>query len=150
MQLHVASRLLFSLARAGMAPARLGRLDGRGTPALAVLVTAGLVLTIFLLSRHWPAELELLVIGVAGTGILLSWACVFAARSTPTVWREEGMLAGCRGLVGLALLIIALVLMPVSGLYENSLWLGVLFQVIICCIYFFVNPRGFFISFQWR
>lgn len=149
-QLHVASRLLFSLARAGMAPARLGRLDGRGTPALAVLVTAGLVLIIFLLSRHWPAELELLVIGVAGTGILLSWACVFAARSTPTVWREEGMLAGCRGLAGLALLIIALVLMPVSGLYENSLWLGVLFQVIICCIYFFVNPRRFFISFQWR
>jgi AAT family amino acid transporter len=71
--LYFASRLIFSLARGGYAPAALGRLSKKGMPVVAVLTSGTLmVITLALLSR-FQDSLFLRMIGVSTFGALFAW-----------------------------------------------------------------------------
>ena len=78
--LYISSRMLFSLARTGWAPSLLGRLNSKGSPVFAVLVSSYGILVALLLEQ-WaaPKAFEYILRG-AFTGMLLSWIVSLAAH----------------------------------------------------------------------
>ncbi len=78
--LYVASRMLFSLARSGYAPARLGEVAANGSPRAALLVSTGGI-AIAVAAQFWAPEQAYLYIILASLfGGMLAWAIALAAH----------------------------------------------------------------------
>ena len=78
--LYVASRMIFSLARTGWAPASLGRLNHEGSPQNAVLHSSFGILFALALILWAPENAFRYIVGVAFTGMILSWLVSLAAH----------------------------------------------------------------------
>ena len=78
--LYISSRMLFSLARTGWAPAALGRLSQKGTPTLALLVSSYGVVVALVLERYAPAKAFEYILRGAFFGMMLSWIVSLAAH----------------------------------------------------------------------
>ena len=78
--LYVASRMIFSLARTGWAPASLGRLNHEGSPQNAVLHSSFGILFALALTLWAPMNAFRYMIGAAFTGMILSWLVSLAAH----------------------------------------------------------------------
>ncbi len=78
--LYVAGRMLFSLARGGYAPQRLGRLTTTGSPRPALLAsTAGILVA--LVMEYWaPEGAFLYILGASLFGGMLAWCVALAAH----------------------------------------------------------------------
>ena len=78
--LYSASRMLFSLARRGWAPAPLGRLNAAGSPKLALLASSyGIVVAVVL--ETWAARNAFVYILTGALfGLMLSWLVSLAAH----------------------------------------------------------------------
>ena len=78
--LYAASRMLFSLARTGWAPAVFGRLSASGSPKMALLASSyGIVVALVL--EKWAAKNAFVsILGAALVGMLLSWLVSLAAH----------------------------------------------------------------------
>lgn len=78
--LYVAGRMLFSLARSGYAPERLGRLTAHGSPRPALLAsTAGILLAIAM--EQWaPESAFLYILGASLSGGMLAWGIALATH----------------------------------------------------------------------
>jgi len=94
--LYFASRLLFSLSRGGYAPAALGRLNRRGMPVIAVLVSSTGMLAALVLSQIFANTAFLFLIGVSFFGGPFAWIIILlthlsfrrqAAREKRTILR---------------------------------------------------------------
>ncbi len=74
--LYLTSRMIFSLARGGYAPAALGRLSRRGTPIAALLISsAGMVAALFF--DHWfHATAFVYMLGSAFFGGIFVWMMI--------------------------------------------------------------------------
>jgi L-asparagine transporter-like permease len=70
---YFTSRLLFSLSRGGYAPARLGRLNKRGMPVAAVLVSSMGMVAALVLSQLFKNTAFVFMIGVAFFGGPFIW-----------------------------------------------------------------------------
>jgi AAT family amino acid transporter len=115
--LYFTSRLLFSLARGGYAPAALGRLTKQGMPVLAVLASsAGMAVAVFL-SHYFEATAFVFMIGVAFFGGPFIWIMILI---THLAFRNASARAGkpilrfappgpWSSLLGLAALLVVLV-----------------------------------------
>lgn len=79
-KLYVASRLLFSMGRAGWAPARLGKLNAAGSPRLALLVSSYGIVTALIIENWAPQRAFLYIMGAAFSGLILSWVVSLAAH----------------------------------------------------------------------
>jgi L-asparagine transporter-like permease len=78
--LYAAGRMIFSLARGGYAPARLGELTASGSPRSALLVSSvGIFLAIFM-ERVTPQSAFLYIIGASLFGGMLAWWIALAAH----------------------------------------------------------------------
>jgi AAT family amino acid transporter len=78
--LYLISRTLFSLARAGFVPERLGAVTERGAPVNALLVS-GLGLGLAVLVRTlWPDSAYVWFFGVALFGALFVWLMIFVTH----------------------------------------------------------------------
>jgi len=78
--LYLCSRMIFSLARGGYAPAALGGVSSRGTPIPALLVSAaglGIALLISVLS---PDRAYVYLFGVSLFGGLYAWLIIFVTH----------------------------------------------------------------------
>src|SRR6266571_3537017 len=79
--LYLTSRMIFSLARGGYAPAILGRLSKRGTPVNGLLVSsAGMALALVLLLWFQTTEVFTYMIGAAFFGGLFVWLMIFVTH----------------------------------------------------------------------
>ncbi len=78
--LYVASRMIFSLARTGWAPRRLGRLNPEGSPQYAVLLSSFGILFALALVLWAPENAFRYIVGAAFTGMILSWLVSLAAH----------------------------------------------------------------------
>src|ERR1700675_738259 len=87
--LYVSSRMLFSMARSGWAPARLGKLNARGSPKLAVVVSSYGIVVALALEKWAPLNAFVFILRAAFFGMMLSWIVSLAAhvsfrrRTTP-------------------------------------------------------------------
>jgi L-asparagine transporter-like permease len=71
--LYFAARLAFSLARAGYLPRTLGRLNKKGMPIVAVLVSGAGMVPAMVLSKYFPDSLFVSMIAVSTFGALFAW-----------------------------------------------------------------------------
>jgi L-asparagine transporter-like permease len=78
--LYVSSRMLFSMARTGWAPARLGELNARGSPKLAVLASSYGIVVALVLEKWAPANAFEFILRAAFFGMMLSWVVSLAAH----------------------------------------------------------------------
>jgi amino acid transporter, AAT family len=78
--LYAASRVLFSLARTGWAPAVLGRLNASGSPKLAVLASSYGIVVALVLETWAPKNAFVSILGAALVGMLLAWLVSLAAH----------------------------------------------------------------------
>jgi L-asparagine transporter-like permease len=78
--LYAASRMLFSLARTGWAPARLGRLNSSGSPQAAVLASSFGIVIALVLEKWVPGNAFVYILGAALFGLMLAWLVSLAAH----------------------------------------------------------------------
>lgn len=78
--LYVSSRMLFSMARTGWAPARLGQLNAQGSPKLAVLFSSFGIVVALVLERWAPSNAFEYILRAAFFGMILSWVVSLAAH----------------------------------------------------------------------
>jgi amino acid transporter, AAT family len=80
--------MLFSLARSGWAPARLGRLSSAGVPRAAALASSYGIMAALVLEKWAPRSAFVSIFGAVLVGMLLSWLVSLAAhvsfRSQPS------------------------------------------------------------------
>ncbi len=76
-QIYVASRMLFSLARAGYAPEALGRLSRDGVPVAALLVSSAGVVVAAVMYTLYSAASYNLMISISTFGGLFAWLMTF-------------------------------------------------------------------------
>jgi amino acid transporter, AAT family len=78
--LYISSRMLFSLARSGWAPARLGHLNSRGSPTAAVLVSSYAIVVALALEKWAAQNAFVYILRGAFFGMMLSWVVSLAAH----------------------------------------------------------------------
>jgi amino acid transporter, AAT family len=78
--LYASSRILFSLARTGWAPAIFGRLNRSGSPQLALLASSYGIVVALVMEKWAPKNAFVLILGAALVGMLLSWLVSLAAH----------------------------------------------------------------------
>jgi L-asparagine transporter-like permease len=78
--LYISSRMIFSLARTGWAPRALGRLNTKGSPTLAVLVSSYGIIVALVLERWAPAKAFEYILRGALFGMMLAWIVSLAAH----------------------------------------------------------------------
>ncbi len=78
--LYISSRMLFSLARSGWAPAGLGHLNRVGSPNRALLVSSYGIVMALVLERWAPANAFDYILRGAFFGLILSWFVSLAAH----------------------------------------------------------------------
>jgi amino acid transporter, AAT family len=74
--LYTTSRMLFSLARSGFAPAQLARIGPSGVPRLAVTTASAGMVTAILLAIYSPGRAFLALYGIAVAGMLFVWTVI--------------------------------------------------------------------------
>jgi amino acid transporter, AAT family len=136
--LYVASRMIFSLARTGWAPARLGRLNPEGSPQYAVLLSSFGILFALALVLWAPENAFRYIVGAAFTGMILSWLVSLAAHISYRQRRSHEDLAALPlrsplgkwgSIVGFTLVTIALIqtwIYPIMNLWSALACLAVL------------------------
>ncbi len=103
--LYVTARMLFSLARSGYAPARMGVLNHHGVPMGALLVSMLGIAGAIVLQLFTPQGAYLYIIGAALTGGMLAWLVSLLAhvrfrRTTPSAQLDELGICSPLGAVG--------------------------------------------------
>ncbi len=78
--LYISSRMLFSLARSGWAPSRLGHLNRSGSPNLALFVSSYGIVAALVLENWAPANAFNYILRGAFFGLMLSWFVSLAAH----------------------------------------------------------------------
>lgn len=78
--LYLCSRMIFSLARGGYAPAFLGRVSARQTPLSALLISAAGLAVALLVSVLSPGRAYVYLFGVSLFGGLFAWLMIFVTH----------------------------------------------------------------------
>jgi amino acid transporter, AAT family len=78
--LYISSRMLFSRARTGWAPVRLGQLSRSGAPTYALIVSSYGIVAALILERYAPGRAFEYILRSALFGMMLSWIVSLAAH----------------------------------------------------------------------
>ena len=146
--LYVASRMLFSLARTGWAPAALGRLNSSGSPRAALLASSYGIVVALVLEKWAPQDAFVSILGAVLVGMLLSWLVSLAAhvnfrrRTSSEQLRALPMRSplGLWGSVFGFLLVMAAILE--SGIRSHlTLISGAVYLLVLTLAYWLIKPR---------
>jgi amino acid transporter, AAT family len=146
--LYAGSRMIFSLARTGWAPARLGQLNHAGSPQFAVLVSASGILFALALVLWAPGNAFRYMVGAAFTGMILSWLVSLAAHVRFRRLRSPQELAALplRSPLGQWGSILGFVMVTIATiqtwLYPRvNLWSGLACLTLLTIAFFAFKPR---------
>lgn len=144
--LYISSRMLFSLARSGWAPAALGHLNSRGSPNRALLVSSyGIVVALTL--EKWAAEHALVyILRGAFFGMILSWVVSLAAHISFRARADRSQLQALPlrsplGLWGSVVGLVMIVFTILKGWWDSPINLisGVGYLILLSGAYWFLN-----------
>ena len=79
-QLYITARMMFSLSRAGHAPARFGRLNANGSPSAAMLLSSAGIGIAAALNAAFPDSAFTLMISVSMFGAMFTWLMIFRSE----------------------------------------------------------------------
>jgi amino acid transporter, AAT family len=146
--LYAASRVLFSLARTGWAPAVFGQLNAAGSPKLALLASSYGIVVALVLEKWAPKNAFVSILGAALVGMLLSWLVSLAAhvnfrqRLSPSQVAALPMRSpfGAWGsALGFVLIIVAVL---ETGWHSHlTLVSGAVYMVVLTAAYFLLKKR---------
>ncbi len=146
--LYVSSRMLFSLARRGWAPAILGRLNTAGSPKPALLVSSYGIVVALVLEKWAPKDAFVYILGAALCGLMLSWLVSLAAhisfrrRLTPEEVRNLPMRSP--GGAWLSAVGFILVLIAMAETWSGSrltLLSSAVYLVVLSAAYLLIRPH---------
>jgi L-asparagine transporter-like permease len=144
-QLYITSRMMFSLARAGHAPGRLGKLTARGVPLNALLLSSSGIALAALLNGLSPEAAYLTMLGISIFGAMFTWMMIFL---THYCFRRAQLKAGTASsafrmwgfpfttLLGAALMLALLITTAFTPSFRMTLLFGVPFLALIVLSYF--------------
>jgi len=133
--LFTASRMLFSLARSGQAPAPLGRLSARGVPRNAVLIS-GAGLGIAAAIYHFFADSAYVyLLGISLFGAIFCWLMILA---THVRFRGKGIPYG--SIAGIALLLGVLITMAFLPQMRIACLAGIPWLLGLSLVYYLKSP----------
>ena len=138
--IYLCSRMLFSLARGGYAPAVLGRLNGEGSPVAAIVVSGVCILVAGAVSRFTPKAYDYLF-GIALFGAMTVWIIILLShlsfrrrhRAADLVVRMPGF--PVMQIAGVLLIAAVLVTMGLDKDWQLSWVAGVPWLVLLTLIY---------------
>lgn len=138
---YLAGRMLFSLARGGLAPTALGRLNGEGSPMRAIVVSGLGILAAAAVSFFTPLAYNYLF-GIALFGAIFVWIVVllshlrFRARHRAADLPVRMPFFPALQIAGLVLLAAILITMGLDTEFWNISWIvGVPWLVVLSVIY---------------
>ncbi|MDN0075310.1 amino acid permease [Crenobacter sp. SG2303] len=79
-QLYITTRMMFSLSRAGHAPASMGRLNRRGIPLNALLMSTGGIALATVLNVLYPDQSFTLMMAISMFGAIFTWLMIFVTH----------------------------------------------------------------------
>lgn len=139
-QLYTASRMLFSLAESGLAPAPLARANARGVPVAALLVSASGIAVAGGVYAWQPDRALGVMIAVSIFGALFTWGMIFATHlafrrvhGAPAAFRLWGY--PWTSLAGLAAIGAILATTPFTAPFAMTLVYGVPFLAVLAGVY---------------
>ncbi|MDN7144196.1 amino acid permease [Pseudomonas sp. JQ170] len=141
-QLYITSRLMFSLARAGQAPAVFGRVSARGVPLPALLLSSLGIGLGTLLYIAYPKDAFTLMMSIAMFGAMFTWAGIFLThlffRRRQDSASLEFRLWGYpwTSLAGLLLMLAVMLTTLFTEEFFLTLVCGVPFLLVMALIYF--------------
>jgi AAT family amino acid transporter len=145
--LYVTSRILFSLSRAGYAPAALGRLSGAGVPVAALLASSVGVAIAAVLYMVYANAAFALIMSVASFAELFVWLMIFithlAFRRRHAATSGEFRMAGApwTTLLGATLLLAVMVTSWFTPAFHYMLIYGVPFVLLLTLLYRICAPK---------
>jgi L-asparagine transporter-like permease len=145
-QLYIATRMMFSLARAGQAPRRFGTLSATGIPFNALLVSTSGIAVATLLSVISPGRAFLMMVGISVFGAMFTWMMIFVthfffrrtraregrARSPISMWGFP-----FTTLLGAGLMAALLLTTAFTDAFQMTLVFGLPYLAGLAIIYFF-------------
>jgi Gamma-aminobutyrate permease and related permeases len=76
-QLYITTRMMFSLSRAGQAPATFGRVSRRGIPVNALAISCVGIMVSIVLSIFWPEQSFAAMMSISVYGACFTWLMIF-------------------------------------------------------------------------
>ena len=143
-QLYITTRMMFSLSRAGHAPAALGRLSRSGTPLNALLVSTSGIAIAAVLNVLYPETAFTLMMAISMFGALFTWMMIFVTHyffrrrwardgGAPLSFRMPGF--PVLTLLGAAAMLAILGTTYFTGVFKMTLVFGVPFLLILAGAY---------------
>lgn len=88
-QLYTTSRMMFSLARAGQAPATFGKTNADGVPVAAILISSLGAAVAMVINAFWPEQSFMWMMSIAMFGAMFAWFMVFVTHLAFRARRER-------------------------------------------------------------
>jgi len=141
-QLYITTRLMFSLSRAGQAPSVFGRLNSKGVPLPALLLSSVGIGLATLLYLAYPEKAFTLMMSIAMFGAMFTWAGIFLTHlffrrrqaGQPLAFKLWGY--PWTSLGGLLLMLAIMITTLFTEEFAPTLLCGIPFLVVILLIYF--------------
>ena len=146
--LYAASRVLFSLARTGWAPAVLGQLNAAGSPKLALLASSYGIVVALVLEKWAPKDAFVSILGAALVGMMLAWLVSLAAH-IQFRWKLSASQLGAlpmRSPLGawgsaLGFVLILVAFLETSWNSHLTLVSGAVYMVVLTAAYFLLKKK---------
>jgi L-asparagine transporter-like permease len=145
-QLYITSRMMFSLSRAGYAPATLSRLSRAGVPVAALLVSSIGVAVAAVLYTLYAGAAFTLMISISSFAELFTWLMIFVThlafrrhRATPGDFQMLG--APWTTLLGAALLVAVMITSIFTPGFRSMLLYGIPFLALLTLLYWLRAPK---------
>ena len=140
-QLYITTRMMFSLSRAGQAPAVLSRVNVRGVPMPALMLSCLGIAVATLFNVVNPEQSFMLMMAVSMFGGMFTWFMIFVTHlffrarrgNAPLAFRMWGF--PVLTLLGAALMLAALVSTLFTDVFRLTLLTGVPFLLLLAAVY---------------
>jgi len=149
-QLYITTRMLFSLARAGQAPAGFGAVSARGVPLRALLASSAGIAVAAVLSVVGARSAFILMVSISAFGSLFAWMMIFVthyyfrrahqrAQAAPLRFRMVGF--PVTTLLGATLMAAVLVTSVFTDAFRMTLVFGLPLLALLTAAYWLRNTR---------
>ena len=140
-QLYITTRMMFSLSRAGYAPRRLGKLNARGVPLGALLLSSIGIALAAAINALLPETSFLLMVSISMFGALFTWLMIFVTHlyfrrkhRQPTAFRMWGY--PYTSAAGAVLMLAVLITTAFTREFRMTLIYGVPFVAVLTLAYY--------------
>jgi L-asparagine transporter-like permease len=149
-QLYITTRMMFSLARAGDAPRRLGQLSARGVPVQALLLSSSGVAVAAVLSVVAPNSAFILMVSIGAFGAMFTWMMIFVTHYRFRMARSSQPSGSFRmpgfpltTLLGAALMAAVLLTTAFTAAFRMTLVFGLPFLAVLSLLYRYRQRRAY-------